>query len=343
MVALATEQREEYGLNHDLIRSHTRPIPGPLQNTAAGLFFMEGFIGMSIERRDNGWLKIGELPILHMVAVQDVVLHEKHDSVRVAGLMNRLTVEGILKNPPVVFRADEEKRQIVLDGANRITAIQMMGISHVVVQEVDSTPEGFSLESWHHAVEHLDPDRLLGAARAATGTRGCEQTGSGKDASGRQRAGTGGPEPDAAAFTIRLSCRDGRTVDFRCSDDLCERVEQLEEFTRIYHRESLFDRVSYTDTDDLVRHYPDFTALVTFSPFSREELHSLTAAGRFLPSGLTRVILPKRAMRLNLPLEVLGDDRPLSEKETWLQETIRDKVARKAIRFYREPTFFFDE
>jgi len=142
---------------------------------------------------------------------------------------------------------------------------------------------------------------------------------------------------------IRIRFRDGHEVSFRGSEDLPERVDQLQRFTRIYHRATLFDRVSYTDPGDLERNYPDFTALISFDPFTMQDLIDATGAGQLIPSGITRVILPKRALRLNLPLDLLRSDLPLDEKEIRLQEDIRTRVAAKAIRFYREPTFFFDE
>jgi hypothetical protein len=120
-------------------------------------------------------------------------------------------------------------------------------------------------------------------------------------------------------------------------------VEQLRAFTALYHRFAYFDRVSYTDLDHLKHNYPHFSALASFGRFGREDLLTLADSGISVPSGITRVLLPKRALRFNLPLEVLRAERSLEEKEAWLQETIRALVARKAIRFYREPTFHFDE
>jgi hypothetical protein len=95
--------------------------------------------------------------------------------------------------------------------------------------------------------------------------------------------------------------------------------------------------------EHLQRHYRDFTALVSFPQFAGEDLLEITRRDRRLPSGITRVLLPKRALRFNLQLQLLRARLSLGEKEAWLQQTIRQKVADKSIRFYREPTFFFDE
>jgi hypothetical protein len=124
---------------------------------------------------------------------------------------------------------------------------------------------------------------------------------------------------------------------------LDERVMQMHTLTKVYHRFAYFDRVSYTNLTDLVRNYRNFTALLSFRPFSVEDLQELTHWDRRVPSGVTRVLLPKRALRFNIQLEMLRAGLSLEEKEDWLRETILERVADKSIRFYREPTFFFDE
>jgi hypothetical protein len=95
-----------------------------------------------------------------------------------------------------------------------------------------------------------------------------------------------------------------RVVSLQGGEGLDERVIQPHKLTQVYHRFSYFDRVSYT---------------------------------------VTRMLLPKRALRFNLQLEMLRAGLSVEEKESWLQQTILEKVADKSIRFYQEPTFFFDE
>ena len=274
----------------------------------------------------NGHLKIGELPELHMVGLDDVVLHEDADTERVARLVDRFSAEGILKNPPVVGRSPGQ-RSIVLDGANRITALRKLGYSHVLVQELDLTDPGLSLGTWHHAIERLGAQELLDHAGSVEGARLEEMAQS----------------PDGEPGLARFHFRDGRVVTIQGADDLDGRVTQLHQLTRVYHRFAQFDRVSYTDLKDLTRHYRDFTALLIFRPFTLDDLQELTQRDRRVPSGITRILLPKRALRFNLQLEMLRAGLSVEEKEEWLQQAILERVAGKAIRFYREPTFFFDE
>ncbi|MFH1764221.1 MAG: hypothetical protein ABIF09_08525 [Gemmatimonadota bacterium] len=275
----------------------------------------------------NGNLKIGELPELHIVGLDDIVLHEDPDMERVARLVDRFSADGILKNPPVVGRSKGHRR-IVLDGANRVTALRKLGYPHVLVQELDLFHPGLALGTWHHAIERLSAEDLLEHAASIPGVTIVEEE------TGRI---------DILPVLARFHFRSGRVVSLQGAKGLDESVIQLHSLTRVYHRFALFDRVSYTNMEDLVRNYRNFTALISFKPFTLEDLQELTHWDRRVPSGVTRVLLPKRALRFNIQLEMLRAGLSLEEKESWLQQTILEKVEDKAIRFYREPTFFFDE
>ncbi len=135
-----------------------------------------------------------------------------------------------------------------------------------------------------------------------------------------------------------------RVVTLHGSADLDDRVVQLHQVTRAYHRFAYFDRVSYTNLKDLARNYRNFTGLVSFRPFSREDLQELTHWDRRVPSGVTRCPSAQAGPPLQHPAgDAPSAGSPWRRRRTWLQETILEKVADKAIRFYREPTFFFDE
>jgi hypothetical protein len=280
-----------------------------------------------IPPEDTGKLKVGELPDLHIVALEEIVLHEDPDMERVARLVDRFSADGVLKNPPVVGRSPGH-RPIVLDGANRVTSLRKLRYSHVLVQELDLFDPGLQLESWHHAIEHIPPADLLSNAEGVAGVTLSE----GED-----------PPISHPSVLSRLRFPGAAGVTILGSGELSERVRQLHQITRVYHRFSSFDRVSYSGMEHLVRHYRNFTGLMSFRRFTLEDLQAVTDRGERVPSGVTRILLPKRALRFNLQLEILRAELSLEEKEAWLQQTIKEKVAEKAIRFYREPTFFFDE
>ncbi len=154
------------------IRAAT-PRSGPSRCRQLRRFFFERVRYMSekTQTEKNGDIKIGELPELHIVALNDVVLHEDPDMERVARLVDRFSADRILKNPPIVGRS-KGHRLIVLDGANRVTALRKLGYSHVLVQELDLFDPGLSLGTWHHAIERLSAEELLDHAASIPGGKG---------------------------------------------------------------------------------------------------------------------------------------------------------------------------
>jgi hypothetical protein len=83
--------------------------------------------------------------------------------------------------------------------------------------------------------------------------------------------------------------------------------------------------------------------LIVFRKISKEELVLVTQKQQKIPSGITRIILPKRALRINVPLDILRFDTSIEQKNHWLQKRINNQIKDKSIRFYHEPTFLFDE
>ena len=288
----------------------------------------------------NDALKIGELPHLHIVAIEDVILHEDPDMERVARLVERLSADGILKNPPVVASTISNGKRIVLDGANRITALMKLGLPHVLVQDINLDDEELTIDCWHHAIEHLSKEEILAHAEQTDRVKVVTGDGEEDGKEGDEEDGEEGTSPD---LLCRVAFADGKSVVLKGSETLLERIEQLQRFTHVYHKFAYLDRVSYTNLDDLHRNYRHFTALISFPRLTKEDLITLTNAEVRVPSGITRVLLPKRALRFNLQLEMLSASLSLEEKEEWLKESIREKINDKSIRFYREPTFFFDE
>src|SRR5689334_22878 len=64
-----------------------------------------------------------DLPDLRLLPVEALVPHEYADEKRVARLVNRIGADGFLKNPPIVAPIPGTEQFVVLDGANRCSAI----------------------------------------------------------------------------------------------------------------------------------------------------------------------------------------------------------------------------
>ena len=101
-------------------------------------------------------------------------------------------------------------------------------------------------------------------------------------------------------------------------------------------------RVAHTDVERLLAEHGRLSALVVFPRYHPDEIRRLALNGSKLPMGVTRHIIPGRALRINIPLDVLSGDDPLDQKNAWLDEW-KAKMRERRARFYQEPVFLFDE
>jgi len=273
-----------------------------------------------------------ELPDLRVVQAADLLLHEQHDVQRSEPLARRIASDGVLKNPPIVAPVDGGPPFVVLDGANRVTAAAALGLDHIVVQVVDYDDPALVLDTWHHLVCGFPRDRFDALLAQVAGAR---------------------PEPadvvHARALVARreaLACivdTDGRAYTVGAAGDLHERTARLNDLVDIYRSRGRICRVRTDHIDDLLSWHDDVTVLVVFPRYEPAEIVDLARVGARLPAGITRHLIPHRALRVNVPVDILRDDRSAQAKNEWLKDWVKTKLQAKEVRSYQESTVLFDE
>lgn len=272
------------------------------------------------------------LPDLRIVPVAALLLHEQHDEHRSAPLAERLQSDGFLRNPPIVAAINGDARFVVLDGANRVTAFAQMGLPHIVVQVVDYDDADLVLGSWHHLVCGID--------RAQFTARLDRQPGLIVEPAPLLHARAQLARREAIAFIVYPE-QDICTV--RVDGTLHERAARLNDMVDVYRSRGRVFRVDTDSLDGLVPQHDDVTALVVFARHAPAEIVELARIGALLPAGITRHVIPRRALRVDLPIAVLGAPTSLADKQAALDDWMRRKVGARQVRFYRESTFVFDE
>jgi hypothetical protein len=288
-----------------------------------------------------------ELPQLAIVPTPSLVLHEKHDAQRSAPLVARLRGEGTLKNPPIVAPIEGEGRYVVLDGTNRVEAIAALGYPHIVVQVVDYDDPALVVDTWFHLVSGVPCDDFFYALHTIDGLRIKPSDLLHARAEVARHAamayvivpipcGSVPPTPNVAhtQSDVHLLYADG---------DLHQQVAILNQMVTLYDGPGRIHRVNTDQLDQWLPYYENIAALVVFSRYQPSEIVELARRGACLPPGITRHVIPRRALRINFPLNILADDRPIEDKNAWLQEWLRSKLANKEIRYYQESIFLFDE
>jgi phosphoglycerate dehydrogenase-like enzyme len=265
---------------------------------------------------------------LRFVEVDKVMPHESVDHKRSGRLAERVREEGVLRNPPLVARVDD--RYVVLDGATRSDALRQLGYRHTVVQDV-AVDDGLALETWHHVVRDIDPDALVAVLDAVPRTS--MEVVEANDAAMRAIEYGG---------LCSVTTVDGRAFVIH-PEHGANRFDALAAVAEAYIDAATVSRNLERNVRALAGWYPDMVALVEYPQFTVEQVLLAAGSGRLLPAGVTRFLIPGRVLRLDIPLEMLADDRTLAEKNRWLQDYLREKERRGRIRYYREPVYLLDE
>ena len=273
-----------------------------------------------------------DIPKLLILPADALVLHEDVDKRRVEPLIERLQTDGVLKNPPIAVPVESSAgcdpyQYVILDGANRTTALWKLKAPHHLVQVVDY--HEVQLDTWGHLVTDISPEVF---AQSLARARLSLDLTTGQDARERlmrREIAASIAEPEGDVFA--LSGPDSET-------------QALHRLTSVYSGQSTIHRVTTDNLAELLPYHDRVAALVRFPRYTRDEILYLASNGLKLPTGITRHVIPGRALRVNLPVSMLMDQSQTTEqKNEWLHAWISHKLASREIRYYQEATFLFDE
>jgi hypothetical protein len=275
-----------------------------------------------------------DIPRLEIVSTASLVVHEQNDAQRTEPLVERLRAEGVLKNPPIVApMGDDDARYVVLDGANRTTALLEMGCPHVLAQVVDyENEDDVRLTTWHHVVAGLDAETFTGLLASVEGLE--------YRPSDLNRARAALARRVLVAYIVSS---DGMVFGISGGYDLHTRCLLLNAMVNAYKDQGRIYRSAIDQVAQVRQLYDDLTALIVFPQHQPAEILELARVAARLPAGITRHIINRRALRVNYPLAELQADRSLEEKTSRLSDWLRAKLAAKEIRYYPEATYLFDE
>lgn len=287
------------------------------------------------------------LPDLRILPLEDLLPHEHTDPRRVNPLIARLRDESMLRNPPIAAPMGQaDARFVVLDGANRTAAFHALGMPHILAQVVPY--ERVQLNTWHHVITQCDGPNLIAQLDALPDMQLCEVD--------LMRARAMLARREAIAFvsmddgvreaepTSPVSCPPSSVIALCVSADApSRRTELLHRLVDLYEGCAKVQRTTTDNIADARTAFPDASAIVVFPRYEPAEIIDLVRNGQKVPAGITRHVLPLRALRLNYPMEILRSADPLSQKQAHLSEWIYERTQNRQVRTYNEPTVLFDE
>lgn len=277
------------------------------------------------------------LPELRFVPTEDIYPHELHDQQRTKPLVERLQASGMLRNPPIVTQIGDgmrvQPRYVVLDGANRSTAARTAGWPHLLVQVVRYVAPAVELHTWYHALTADARELLEHGLRSQPALSISLQD-----------------HVHARALLARreaLACvvlDDDDAIVVHGGGTLHERNELLNVLVHLYQDRLPYTRVTSDSLSAARREHPEVQALVVFPRFDPAEVIDLASAGEYLPAGITRHLIRWRALRVNVPVSMCADtSRTLDEKNAWIAAWTAERLLKREVRFYEEPTVLYDE
>jgi len=268
------------------------------------------------------------LPLL-VVPTDKVYPHEHFDKNRAERLAQRLEQDGVLSNPPVTMQT--EKGYMVLDGATRSTALQILKYPHMVVQVIEND-ENLRLHTWYHVIRDTAPEAVISLLRKLPDVSLMEVD---RDRAMEEMFAYGG------LCVVHSITGESYVVHPAPNTD---RIEALNTLTNTYIAASHVSRTLEDDLFKLRNYYEDIAALVIFPEYTVQQVMQAAAAGRMFPAGITRFIIPGRVLRINADLSIMkSTEMTLREKNNWLHQLLTEKEGRGKIRYYEEPVYLLDE
>lgn len=276
-------------------------------------------------------MAIALFPDLQIVPLERCALHEQTDTDRVARLVARISAERTLRNPPILGRHADLDTLIVLDGATRVTALRILGAPHILAQVVDYDAAAIELHTWSHILSGITLEMLEQtlAGEALIREQPCDA----------QAAEEALHRRETLAY---LADRAGRCLTLGSTQDIVGQAAALRRLFAAYTGHATIAR--YPPAEWHLRLQEGQASLaVIFPVHTKADLIALVRGGAVLPAGITRHIIPGRALRVNAPLDLMQDSRRLAEKQAWLEAWLHERRADRGVRYYAESTFLFDE
>lgn len=275
------------------------------------------------------------VPNLQLVPTDRVRFHEHPEPKRTARLVKRLRDEMRLRNPPIVTALGGGE-WVLLDGANRVSAFREIGWSHVPVQVIDYGRADVQLKGWHHLLLEAKSLGLRAAYERMDGVR-------------LERVS----EADLhALLELRRICAalvdDATTVWGVFPSDgvvqLAGWMRTLGLMVAAYEGKSRLERIKLADYENLPDVFQNVEhQLLLFPTISKVELIGFVRDGISIPTGITRHLIPGRALGLNLPLGFLAEAGDEAAKQEHFRRFVEDLEMAGRIRYYEESVFLMSE
>jgi len=244
---------------------------------------------------------------LKMIDIDNILLHEEHEAMRLEKTYNAIQRSGELCHPPIAM-ALKNSKYLILDGAHRYNSLKMLGCKRVPVQLINT--QDFTLEAWDHVVS--DGPWLSSLKKHPDLCWDTEHT----------------------QYTIVKIIKDNGSSYFlnlkNQESDFIKRLDIWHKIVASYSKYFKVTRIEKKSQSTIKK-----GDIHISSPTYRiEELEEIVLAGRTMPAGVTRFIINGRLLNLKIPLNLL--------KSSYFDQIQWEKYLYQwsnSMRMYSEPVY----
>lgn len=256
------------------------------------------------------------LPVLRVVLLESIRRHEEIDPLRVDRLKQRIGSDGTQANPMVCVEGPDGEL-VLLDGATRTESLKTLGLVYAVVQIVDSRT--VELGTWHHVIRGGEPEEVIAsieesAAIELSGNYGTPSIHPNRGPSLLVSPVSG--VSDNQALSALVSSYTGRWEVTRTTDP---------------HREHV------------AASYPGWSAIVEFPTLTVSDVMAAAIGDDPLPAGVTRFVVPDRALRLNVSLDLLEAGTTRADAQAGLDQMLELRASEGRVRRYEGSVVVLDD
>lgn len=270
---------------------------------------------------------------LQIIPLKDILPHEYFDESRSLALAKRLKEDKYLSNPIIVANLSKNT-YVQLDGMNRLSTFKKLGLNSILCQIVDyQDMDTVELSSWLHFINVKSDEFLkyLQNIKNLKITKGILDNIRNRyiHSSGVDRICTFVTEN----FDVYLLNYGGNLLD---------KINVLDEIVNFYIKDTVRSVLPQSSTKEgiqnLFKEHLKHKQMVSFPTFTRHQIVKVVRQRGFFPPGVTRHVIKKRCLNVNLPLTIFGSGKTIKEQNELLEDFLRQKK----FRLYEEPTIYFE-
>ena len=270
---------------------------------------------------------------LAILPIDKIFPHEMFDESRSANLAKEIEKDGMIRNPIIVTPLKKDIF-VQLDGMNRLSTFKVLGFKSILCQIVDyQDMENVELSSWLHFINVRTSDFLKYFEKIK---HFIINKGVIDDVRNRYVQSEGFDK------ICTLVTGDFEVYLLTYGGALLYKIKVLNGIVDYYIKDIVRSVLPHSarkeDIRMLFREHLKHKQMVSFPAFTRHQILKVVRKKGFFPPGITRHVIRRRCLNVNLPLSLLKNKASIAIQNRQLEEILR---ARK-FRLYEEPTIYFE-